>query len=155
MSNIYGYDNLLSDDSLQHYGVKGQKWGVRKYQNPDGTLTDLGRKRYGGEKAKRYKQAEIDLATRRRDKAISKHDTTKANKYNRQIQALNKMTEKDVVNEELGLVQAGSKAGMLGAIGAIGTAAYVIPKTRRERSEIFAKDYKDMTIEEMKKKYNS
>ena len=63
------------------------------------------------------------------------------------------MTEKDLVNEQLGLVQAGSKAGMLGAIGAIGTAAVVIPKTRKERSEIFAANYKDMTIEEMRKKY--
>ena len=149
----YGYENLISDDSLEHYGVKGQRWGIRKYQNKDGTLTDLGKKRYGGEKAEKYRQAESDIASRRRDKAIQKHDTAKANKYNRQVQALNKMTEKDLVNEQLGLVQAGSKAGMLGAIGAIGTAAVVIPKTRKERSEIFAANYKDMTIEEMRKKY--
>lgn len=31
---------------LQHWGIKGQKWGVRRYQNPDGTLTEAGKKRY-------------------------------------------------------------------------------------------------------------
>lgn len=36
-----------SNASLQHHGIKGQKWGVRRYQNTDGSLTDEGRKRYG------------------------------------------------------------------------------------------------------------
>lgn len=31
---------------LFHYGIKGQKWGVRRYQNSDGTLTPAGKKRY-------------------------------------------------------------------------------------------------------------
>lgn len=33
-------------NSLTHWGVKGQKWGVRRYQNKDGTLTPAGKKRY-------------------------------------------------------------------------------------------------------------
>lgn len=32
---------------LEHHGVKGMKWGVRRYQNKDGTLTAAGKRRYG------------------------------------------------------------------------------------------------------------
>lgn len=32
---------------IKHHGIKGQKWGVRRFQNKDGSLTDAGRKRYG------------------------------------------------------------------------------------------------------------
>ena len=33
------------ENELMHFGVKGQKWGVRRYQNPDGSLTPKGKRR--------------------------------------------------------------------------------------------------------------
>jgi len=33
--------------ALCHHGIKGQKWGVRRFQNPDGTWTNAGKERYG------------------------------------------------------------------------------------------------------------
>lgn len=34
-------------NELYHHGIKGQKWGVRRFQNPDGSYTAAGKKRYG------------------------------------------------------------------------------------------------------------
>lgn len=36
----------MKNDELIHYGVIGMRWGIRRYQNPDGTLTKAGLKRY-------------------------------------------------------------------------------------------------------------
>ena len=36
---------VVYSDELCHYGIRGMRWGIRRYQNPDGTLTEAGRKR--------------------------------------------------------------------------------------------------------------
>lgn len=46
----------MSDVYLYHHGVKGQKWGVRRFQNADGTLTRAGKRRL-------HKQIDSDLTT--------------------------------------------------------------------------------------------
>lgn len=46
----------MADYELYHWGVKGMKWGVRRYQNKDGSLTPAGRKRYA-EPHEDYKRA--------------------------------------------------------------------------------------------------
>lgn len=43
-------------NELQHHGILGQKWGVRRFQNEDGTLTDAGKRRYQKQLAKKIKR---------------------------------------------------------------------------------------------------
>lgn len=57
-----------SSNELYHHGIKGMKWGRRRFQNSDGSLTAAGRKRYSGGgitgaiRNKQYSNAERDLA---------------------------------------------------------------------------------------------
>lgn len=41
------YKTSVPEEELQHHGILGQKWGVRRFQNEDGTWTEEGKKRYG------------------------------------------------------------------------------------------------------------
>ena len=68
----YGYikHNEMSGYAIAHHGILGQKWGIRRYQNPDGSLTEAGRKRYG------YKTGSIKTNFGRE----STYDDTKLNK---------------------------------------------------------------------------
>ena len=42
---MWEYNNAPTDE-LMHYGILGMRWGVRRYQNKDGSLTPAGKKRY-------------------------------------------------------------------------------------------------------------
>ena len=51
-------------NELQHAGIKGMKWGVRRYQNKDGTLTDAGKKRYARDaREKEYDKYDSEKST--------------------------------------------------------------------------------------------
>lgn len=61
MSNYIIFADEQGSPFLAHYGIKGQKWGIRRYQNYDGTYTKKGLERYN-KSAERYDKAKQTLS---------------------------------------------------------------------------------------------
>ena len=87
-------------DELYHYGIKGQKWGIRRWQNEDGTFNEAGKKRYftkditkelnKNERIMARQKSRLATAVGRRDRALTKDNTKKADKQQAKIEKLRK-----------------------------------------------------------------
>ena len=116
---------MIMDNELQHFGIKGMKWGVRRYQNKDGSLTPAGKKRYDEsdeerEKKEKSKKTKAKVATAavataavataaamNKDKIKKGMDYVKANKPSKDEK---KETTVDDYKESLKKTQSADKA---------------------------------------------
>lgn len=98
----YNYTNY---DVLIHYGIKGQKWGIRRYQNKDGSLTTAGIRRYGVENSRTLKAGT-------RIQNISRDDLSSTSKTYRSNRLYSSYTDYDKANyvDMMGNFQYGGKA---------------------------------------------
>lgn len=72
-----GLHRLIDPNSLQHFGTKGMKWGQRRFQNPDGSLTPLGQKRYGKEGKRGAVGRSMDLNKLDRERVNAEYQSKK------------------------------------------------------------------------------
>lgn len=79
---VWHYNYMSSYDELYHHGIKGMRWGVRRFQNEDGTLTAQGRQRY-----KDYKS---DQSTRR---SLTRHVAADKKNLKARGEAMNEVTK--------------------------------------------------------------
>lgn len=71
------YASAYSQEYLAHHGIKGQRWGVRRFQNPDGSLTPEGRARYAKQLVK-----DLDKYRKEYSKNYDKAESIKENMSN-------------------------------------------------------------------------
>ena len=93
MSNWY---ITPSNDDLQHHGILGMHWGVRRYQNKDGSYTSAGKKRYGIEGERSTKQLSDAMTDYTTAKEIAKYN------HDYYYKRLNKGFSSKILNSKLG-----------------------------------------------------
>ena len=82
---------------LAHEGILGMKWGVRRYQNPDGTLTEAGRLRYSRQMTKKRKAAAKKAAQTKRKAAEAKRTADETSKP-RDVSSMSDQEIRDFLN---------------------------------------------------------
>lgn len=98
------------DNELYHWGIKGQKWGVRRYQNSDGSLTPAGREHYADSDGSSRKSIGQSIKDRRtanqRKKNLAKARQAKVEKQKaaaerKRLIDNDKIKAKDMTDDEI------------------------------------------------------
>lgn len=83
---------------LYHHGILGQKWGLRRYQNPDGSLTDEGRMRYNKYKERKIKAVQREYKSKLEDELMPYNKPILEKERDAKIEYIKNLTEEDVSN---------------------------------------------------------
>lgn len=99
---------IIGEDVIEHSGVKGMRWGIRRYQNPDGTLTSAGRARYGKSSAggsktssKIAKKRVKNEGGKKKVKALEEKRKEQATTVKKTVEPPKKKSVKDMSDAEL------------------------------------------------------
>lgn len=93
--------NMPSENELYHHGIKGMKWGVRRYQNKDGSLTAAGQKRRSlGQVMKDHKTAKKRKAALAKARATKAKNAEEAAKRKKALES-GKLSVKKMTDDEI------------------------------------------------------
>lgn len=112
--NKQGGDVMQNNNELYHWGIKGQKWGVRRFQNKDGSLTPAGRKRQ-----KQNISDDAKEAYSLKKKKVSELSNAELRRLNERqgLERTYKQNNKSKI--AIGLAATGTAITILGRIGSI------------------------------------
>lgn len=91
--------NIQNSDELTHWGIKGMRWGVRRYQNKDGSLTAAGKKRRASEESQ-LKERERSIKSREQEKAKQAKITAKKAELDAREKALKNKNSETVAKQK-------------------------------------------------------
>ena len=123
------YSIYMNNNYIQHWSISGQKWGVRRYQNEDGTLTEEGKKRYANSYSYKVGSKRLDKRTLRLEKSLRKN--SKKMSYNKKAhnKVTNDSTELSITNaikhDPRQIKKFGTKTIATRAVSSIATVAAV------------------------------
>lgn len=66
------FDSMYTEDYLEHHGILGMHWGIRRFQNKDGSLTSAGKNRYKTDDGKSENKPKLTRAEKKAAKAEAK-----------------------------------------------------------------------------------
>lgn len=104
-------------DELMHYGIKGMKWGVRRYQNKDGTLTAAGKKREREQTRGWSKEAKE--ARRIKRKSVNQMTNKELQTLNRRMELESNYKRLNPSAAQRGLAYVGAAAAAIGTVNTL------------------------------------
>ena len=160
----YNYSNY--EPELCHHGIKGQKWGIRRFQNKDGTLTKAGKDRYADdiERVKReIRQAKFDPRKVGKERARIKTDELEEYRDRSKMESRSSISKREQklidkyksagMTEDQAKLQAYRRAraektvAIVGGIALVAVTAYGVKKYRDNNVDRFLKGVDLHTIQ--------
>lgn len=92
--DLYMENYIYKTNELYHHGIKGMKWGIRRYQNKDGSLTDAGKKRLVSRVQRADKWDDPDKVARLTNKAFANYKKT-SKSYQTALASKNELAKVD------------------------------------------------------------